>query len=506
LKRALALSCLVLGCAESPEATSRAPVYQPEVRAVLEARCVACHTGPAAAGGWRAGSFLDAVACGAAEPAADAGATPSLVRALARDDHRILVNDAERATLTAWVQSGARAGRGGVHSPGFGDARAEDFHAAALRSSRWARMLDGTTPDACGRCHDGAPARPRGVTRAMPGATACTACHTAAEGALGCNTCHRVDGTTGAAGTGACVSPAEARARAAHAAHLTPHLRAQGLSCDTCHPSRNTTDMRQGEHGDGVVQVVFDTDRAGPDARYDRTMGTCTVACHNRGGARAQPGWRDTGPLACNACHGAPPRDHPTGPCSSCHAEANADGTALRPGPLHMNGHVDLGDASGDCTACHGRDGTGWPDVAGHTLHRTGPRSRPTACASCHVVPAQVRAPGHLDGVVQVVFSGAATLRGARPTYRNGACADVACHGAGLLTPAPVLRWDAASSAPGCGGCHGIPPPAPHTTERTCASVLCHGAGVAPSQSGLIITEAGRAQHIDGVVQFGRAP
>ncbi len=498
----MAAAVLVLGCAESPEATARPPVYHPEARAVLEARCAACHAGPSAPGGWRAGTFLDAVGCGAADPAPDGGLDARILRALDRPDHHDRVSPAERALLTAWVRGGAQARIGGVHDPGFGDPRAAAFHAGALRSSRWSLMFDPGAPNACGRCHDGSPTRPLGVTRGSPGATACTSCHAGADGTLGCNTCHRVDGAAGAAG---CSDPRDDRSRGAHPAHLSPDLRRQGLTCDSCHPPRRA-DLRSGEHGDGVVQVVFDTDRAGAGARYDRAEGTCTVACHNRGGTRPTPGWRDGGPLGCGSCHGAPPRDHYPGRCSTCHAEANDTGTALRPGPLHMNGRVDVGDGSGDCSSCHGRDGTGWPDVAGHTLHRTGARSRPVVCSSCHVVPARVDSPGHLNGVVEVVFSGPALLRGARPTWQGGACADVACHGAGLITPGPVLRWDHGSSAPSCGGCHGTPPPAPHPAERTCASVLCHGAGVAPSQSGLVITEAGRRQHIDGVVQFGRAP
>lgn len=491
---------LALGCAESPERTTRAPVYDPEVRAVLGARCASCHAGPTAAGGWRAGTFAEAVACGAVET--DAGADPAILRALDRADHRTYASDAERALIRAWVRGGARPRVAGVHGEGFGDPRASGFHASALRATRWSLMLDPSAPNACGRCHDGAPTRPAGVTRGSPDATSCRACHTRAEGALACDTCHRVDGAAGASG---CAAPQGDRSHGAHAAHLSPRVRGQGFTCGTCHPAR-TADLARGEHGDGVVQVVFDPAVAGADARYDRAQGTCTVACHSRGGARATPAWRDTGPLGCDACHEAPPRGHPEGACTHCHAEANDTGTALRAGPMHMNGRVDLGNGAGDCTACHGRDGAGWPDVGGHTLHRTGPRSRPVDCSSCHVVPTEVRSPGHLDGVVRVVFSGPALLRGARPTWQGGACSEVACHGAGLIQPAPVLRWDQASSHPDCGGCHSTPPPAPHPAERACASVLCHGAGVAPTQSGLMITEAGRLQHIDGVVQFGRAP
>jgi hypothetical protein len=51
--------------------------------------------------------------------------------------------------------------------------------------------------------------------------------------------------------------------------------------------------------------------------------------------------------MGCNDCHGAPPVAHPAGPCTNCHSEANANGTALTPGPLHLNGRIDFGDGTG---------------------------------------------------------------------------------------------------------------------------------------------------------------
>lgn len=502
MSRWAGVAVLALGCAEPSAGSVRPPRFAPEVRAIFAARCARCHEGADAASGWRFDTFASALGCSRDADGPDAAAPAPVLRALARDDHRELLSATERATITAWVRGGAAPPSAGVHDEGVGDPRAATFHAQTLRAARWSLMLSPDAPGACGRCHAGAPTRPARVTQATPGATACSTCHAGPQGALGCDTCHRVGDAPGATG---CVAPQRDRARDAHAAHLAPRLRAQGFACGVCHPARDAT-LAQGEHGDGVVQVRFDPTIAGEDARYDRLGGTCTVQCHNRGGTMPAPRWRGGAPATCESCHGAPPQGHPAGACDGCHAEADAAGATLRPGPLHLNGVVDLGAGEGGCAACHGGRGDPWPESGAHLLHRDAPRARPVACESCHTVPDRVRAEGHLDGRVQVSFGEAARARGARPSWSGGACAEVACHGAGLRGASPPLRWSPVAPASGCGSCHGVPPAAPHTDDPGCASVLCHGGTVAPSPAGPTISAAGRATHIDGVVQFGRRP
>lgn len=499
MRRWVGVAVLTAGCAEPSAGSTRSPRFAPEVRAVLAARCLPCHDGAGAAGGWRADTLAGALGC---PSGSDGGGGSPVLSALEREDHRDLLGAAERAIVAAWVRGGSPAGAAGVHGEGVGDPRSPAFHAPALRGSRWAPMLSAATPGACGRCHDGAPTRPASVTRPMPGATACTSCHERPQGALACDTCHRVGGSPGATG---CVAAQGNRARDPHAAHLAPRVRAQGLACGACHPARDAT-LSSGEHGDGVVQIALDPALAGVGARYEREGGTCATRCHARGGDTPSPRWRLGAALSCGSCHGAPPRDHPSGRCDTCHAESNAEGTALRPGPLHMNGRVDLGRAEGGCADCHGQGGDPWPLSGAHALHRDAPRSRPVACYECHAVPSAVRSAGHLDGVVRVSFGTAARARGSQPAWSGGACAEVACHGAGLRGGAPTLQWTQPSSQPGCGGCHALPPPPPHPLESGCASVLCHGDRVAPSPSGPRISPAGRSSHVDGVVQFGRAP
>jgi predicted CxxxxCH...CXXCH cytochrome family protein len=260
-----------------------------------------------------------------------------------------------------------------------------------------------------------------------------------------------------------------------------------------------------GTHGDGSVEIVFDAKVVGPEASYAAATKTCAVSCHDQGGPRARPAWTETTPMGCGGCHGAPPASHPPGPCSTCHVEANADGTALTGGPLHMNGRVDLGDGSGGCGACHGHDGEAWPRTGAHDAHRAPALTTPIGCASCHPVPATPESPGHLDGRVQVVFSGRAIDRGARPTWDGATCASVACHGAGLVDPPAVVpAWsDTTVAASACGACHGAPP-TQHTASTSCDRASCHSAEVERRADGtLAIRDAGKALHIDGVIESG---
>jgi predicted CxxxxCH...CXXCH cytochrome family protein len=277
---------------------------------------------------------------------------------------------------------------------------------------------------------------------------------------------------------------------------------ASGFSCATCHPVPGPQ-VIGGFHGDGTVEVVFDAATIGPEVSFDRTTQTCAVTCHDSGGKRPRPAWSETTPMGCNDCHGSPPAGHSPGACTNCHAEADATGTALSGGPLHLDGKVELGNGSGQCGACHGTGNDPWPTTAAHPAHENPTIASQVACASCHPVPANVEDPTHLDGVVHVTFSGLALARGAEPTWNGTTCASVACHGANLAdVPAVVPAWtDASGAAATCGACHGIPP-SQHTTSSSCNDANCHGSEVAFDADGApSITASGRTLHVDGVVE-----
>jgi predicted CxxxxCH...CXXCH cytochrome family protein len=509
LLRALAGLCALASCAQERPLPTETPVFDADVALILTTRCAPCHGDVNPAAGWNATSLLGALGCvgPSGSPATlPADATAPIVAALGTSPHHGLLSGAERATLTAWVTGGTPGARSGVHDPSFADPRSSAFHGASLRATRWAAMLDPQAPDACGRCHDGAPSRPEGVTSAAPGAPACTSCHDQPGGALACSTCHG-SGSLAYPPRDPCFFPQDAAHGGAHAVHVQPSAaRAGGLACSTCHPVPGDP-VIGGLHGGGSVEIVFDPQVVGAEASYDRATQTCAVSCHDRGGARPRPRWSDTTPVGCGDCHGAPPNGHYPGACNRCHAEADATGTALSGGPLHLNGKVDLGDGSGQCGACHGTGDSPWPSTGAHASHQNATLTAPLDCANCHVVPSAVLDPVHLDGTVHVTFGELAVARGASPSWDGARCAGVACHGANLADPAAVPAWnDATAAQAACGACHGIPPTG-HTPSIDCSRADCHGAEVANGTDGApSITAAGKALHIDGIVESARSP
>lgn len=170
-----------------------------------------------------------------------------------------------------------------------------------------------------------------------------------------------------------------------------------------------------------------------------------------------------------------------------------------------MNGKVDLGDGSGQCGACHGTGDSPWPATAAHRAHENPALTEPLACSNCHVVPATIIDPAHLDGTVHVAFTGLATARGALPIWSGGQCSNVACHGADLADPAASPVWNDVSGAPArCGACHGIPP-SDHTASASCDRSDCHGTEVMLDANGAPhISANGRAMHIDGMIESAR--
>jgi predicted CxxxxCH...CXXCH cytochrome family protein len=481
------------------------PVFDTDVAPILEAHCVSCHGATSPAAGWAVTSFLSTIACvePSGAPAALPPSTAPILTALGTAPHEGLLNASEQSTLQAWVAAGAPAFTGTVHPPGIVDPRSSAFHGAQLRSERWSAMLDAADPNACGQCHAGTPAIVPGVTSFAPNATACTNCHAEPGGPLACSTCHG-SGTQSYPPRDLCFFPGDAPTAGAHAAHVQPSMAsATGIPCSTCHPvpSAGVTTEMTGLHGDGQVQVIFDPAKVGPEASYDSASGACAVTCHDLGGQTPRPSWDQTIAITCNSCHLSPPQGHYTGPCTNCHADANASGTALT-GSLHMNGTVVLGDGSGLCGACHGTGASPWPSTAAHPGHQNPSISLPVACSSCHPVPTSITDPTHLDGIVHVTFTGLAVARGSLPAWNGTSCASVACHGANLADPAAVPVWtDPSGDAAKCGACHGIPP-SQHTASTSCNLSVCHGSEVTISAQGVpSISASGQTLHIDGVIE-----
>ena len=491
--------------------TSSPPSYDEAVGPLIAQHCVECHGATAPAAGWRASSYLEAIACVADGRSAvlQVDGDAPIVRVLANATHAALLSPSERDTIIAWVRAGTPKFAGTAHAPSFVDPRSEQSHGRLLRGKRWAPMLDPSSPESCGRCHDGSPTRPAGVTSSAPGAPACTTCHQEPGGALGCNTCHG-QGAGESKGQAPlvkaypprnpCFFPGDANVATAHAAHVDgPNT--NGLPCSTCHPVPGTT-VIGGTHGNGTVDVRLDTMTAGASATFDASTKSCATTCHTRGGARPTPAWNEKAPMKCGDCHASPPPGHLAGACTNCHREANATGTAfLTRAVLHVNGHVDLGDGSNKCGACHGRADDPWPSTNAHPAHQKPEAAMAAPCASCHVVPDRF-GPGTSHprgGAPTVTLGGLAVTRATPATYVTGSCREVYCHGAGLEgTVAAVPAWtDTSGGARACGACHGTPPAPPHVGSPSCD--LCHRDGVVTSQGARIAPEWATL-HINGAV------
>jgi predicted CxxxxCH...CXXCH cytochrome family protein len=479
----------LFACTSARTDTTEAPTYRDDVGELLRAKCAGCHAGAAPPAGWAADNYGPAVGCIAsgASAIAPAGDRPApIVAALARPDHVTLLTPDERSRLERWVAGGAPSTRGGAHPRAFFDPRSPDSHGNFLRAKRYAPMLDASDGDACGRCHDGVPIKPGGFAFAAPGATACTSCHDEPGGTLGCGTCHGAPGKLYPP-RDPCFHP-EAAADRSHAPHAGPTVtHADGLACSTCHP-QPAAGVLGGTHADGFVEVWFDYARAGRDARFDPATKACAGTCHARGGARPAVTWNEAlaSPMTCNDCHRSPPPNHYQGACTSCHREANANGTALSAPKLHVNGRVDLGDGSGTCGACHGQGDSPWPSTGAHPAHAAPAEAKPVACETCHDVPG----PGDRHpvgrGAAAVRLLGLAANGGRRATYdpATKTCAGTYCHeGSGASRPAP--RWTDGPAARACGACHASPPPSPHPATSACEQ--CHGPRT-------------NATHVDGFV------
>jgi predicted CxxxxCH...CXXCH cytochrome family protein len=168
------------------------------------------------------------------------------------------------------------------------------------------------------------------------------------------------------------------------------------------------------------------------------------------------------------------------------------------------------------CTSCHGVTNPAPPrsvhgDVAptaigvgAHQLHLRDTAIRTALpCDACHLVPATVDEPGHVDGAVTVTFGALAWKDGARPTWSRSAarCDGVYCHGATLAggrstAPAWTYEVEPDPARPShCGDCHGAPPPPPHPAATPPAGCHpCHATTV--RADGSIDVPGGH--HLDG--------
>jgi predicted CxxxxCH...CXXCH cytochrome family protein len=115
-------------------------------------------------------------------------------------------------------------------------------------------------------------------------------------------------------------------------------------------------------------------------------------------------------------------------------------------------------------------------------------RSAPVACTECHAVPT---AQTHANGTVEMSWGTLSRTGSFSPTWNGTTCTNY-CHGSSLGAGGTVTApsWTGGASQDACGTCHGVPPPAPHSTSTACGS--CH--------TGYTSTSVNLALHIDGTL------
>ena len=316
----------------------------------------------------------------------------------------------------------------------------------------------------------------------------------------------------------------------AHAMHLASNGAHVAVTCEQCHVVPKSTDAPGHADNARPAELVFTgiALTGGRAPNYDPATHTCSDSyCHSGPGTAGIP-WPNTAvwtaprdwTSACGtSCHGTPPGgSHPASTqCELCHTDTAGPGLTIINPAKHMNGVVDV--AGGACSACHGsednpappRDLAGGSDTASVTVgaHQShlkgGAFSRAVECAACHLVPADVSAPGHTDtdSPAEVTFGELATTGGAQPLWdrSTATCSASYCHGSEAKGGARVTptwtRVDGSQAT--CGSCHALPPPPPHVANPDCEK--CHTQTAGPNH-----TIANRDNHINGTVDIPGGP
>jgi predicted CxxxxCH...CXXCH cytochrome family protein len=395
-----------------------------------------------------------------------------------------------------------------------------------------------SSAEACGSCHGLPPAAPH------PQSERCFVCHgdvvdeqrnfvapalhvdgvtQSSNGA--CSLCHGSDESSAPPADTRGGSDPESVGVGAHGVHLAGGSFSRPLECVECHDVPVTPEIF--EHVGPLpaeVRLLGVAEANGREPVWERETTACAASwCHGPGDAASRsPSWIVAESLDCESCHALPPPPpHPHfAECHSCHAPVAGPGLTIEQRSRHVDGIVDV-ETELACTACHGsdddpappRDLTGnsdseAPGVGAHHVHVAGTsRSRPVACNTCHRVPSRLLAEGHVDtpGPAEVRLTGVAVAFGGEAKYTNGRCENTACHGgafpegneSGATHAAPLwTRVDGSQAA--CGGCHGLPPPAPHPRgdlNPTCS--VCHE-NIEPDNRTFRRPEL----HVDGEVTF----
>ncbi len=476
------------GCTEAREAPAPRPTWRTEIGPLVGTACVECHGVARAEGAYRLDGYPAALGGGsdATANAISGDAGSRLLTALQEPTHAGMLDEEERARLTAWVVDAELAFFDSlVHPAGFVNPADDAFHGLEIERGDWSLAP-------CATCHGEALA-------GSSAAPSCTDCHAGTPRA--CDTCH---GGGGDPMPGKTVTADYAIG--AHLAHVQSPKLGKPVACVECHVVPTVVDAPGHLDNDGHADVAFGPQAAarGATPTYDHQTGTCSnVACHGAGlenGTVPAPEWGGGGPVSiCGSCHGVPPRGldatNPhaqSGACELCHetAKAGPDGVpVIADLSLHMNGVLNVRDGMDRCDTCHagpeaplpfqdtaGRTDVSLRTVGAHEVHlRAGTYTDGYTCDVCHVVPKALGEDGHVDpSPAELALPGGGAFDVDRSTCT------VKCHGVGMDGgPDESPSWTGPREGFLCGSCHAVPPLTTaagelHPPDTNCAP--CHGA------------------------------
>lgn len=349
-------------------------------------------------------------------------------------------------------------------------------------SVEWTSMV----PMDCGSCHGFPPVAPHTTQ------TDCGTCHPSMQAgsqtvfrdadrhidgvvdvngeAAACDSCHGASGISAPPMDLAGNTNRASSGVGAHRQHLSASNWHRAVSCESCHTVPATVDAPGHMDGDNQAEVPFDAlNSAG---NFSAANSTCSnLHCHGNGkGDNGSIAWTSVVPMDCGSCHAYPPAAPHTDStnCGSCHPNVTPGSDVFIDPATHIDGVVNV-NAGGACDSCHGSNGVFAPptDLAGNT-NRSAPGvgahrehlgnsgwSATMSCETCHTVPGNVNATGHLDGdnIAEVPFT--ALNPSATVDHVSATCNNLYCHGNGQGNNG-TMDWTSTTGME-CSSCHIMP-------------------------------------------------
>ena len=311
--------------------------------------------------------------------------------------------------------------------------------------------------------------------------------------AMGCGSCHKNMDT-------------DANAPGSHVVHAQS---AVNYTCNTCHATYSETTAAVATHVNGSVNLSF--------------TGQAAATTYSEG--LISPAGNGYGTCSTSLCHGTKSKTWGVttadAPCVKCHGQAGTSAAAYTATPnTAAPGWNSVGVNTGGTVGAITNNVSADTKVGAHDSHLRAIKgyTNPIACTACHNVN-NVGDAGHMDGATTFTWSSVARNAGNNnpdwgtvaitPSYANGNCSSVYCHG-GTATAAirgtgwTSVSWSNAATTyltgtagqknfADCNRCHASPP---------IASTLYSHASMTITQdcSGCHGHNGSGATHIDGTL------